>query len=274
MDIAILVATYNGEYRLPILLQSLENQTNKDWKIYVHDDGSTDATLNILEEYKKKYPDNFFVLGADVNHLGARDNFMWLLNHVEADYYMFCDEDDKWFPNKVDDSLNFLQQLEAENPGRPVCIHTDLAVCDSLYNKTHDSLWKLSRVIPSWQETPEHLLIANCVTGCTMMFNHKVKELALNMPDYVPMHDFWVAFETMKEGGVLSHLNKATMLYCQHGDNEVGANTVNAGYVARKILGIKNVFIANCDQYKLAKRLSGMGVVRFLWLKLVFELKR
>ena len=54
---AILLATYNGEKYLPAQLDSLFSQTDSDWALYVHDDGSNDATCDILSRYREKYPE-------------------------------------------------------------------------------------------------------------------------------------------------------------------------------------------------------------------------
>lgn len=274
MEIAILLATYNGTQRLPRLLDSILKQTNQDWVIYAHDDGSSDGTVELLDQFAADHPGKLKVLGRDVAHLGAKDNFMWLLDHVKSDYYMFCDEDDLWLPEKIQCTLDKLQQLEQQNPHKAVCVHTDLAVCDGDYKETHPSLWKLSKVIPQWQEHPDRLLIANCVTGCTMMFNNQSRVLALPMPDFVPMHDMWVAYQTMAQGGVLSHVDKQTMLYCQHGDNEVGAVNAGGSYVVSKLMSLKRVWRANVEQYRIANKLRNMSVLKFVCIKFMFEFKR
>lgn len=274
MEIAILLATYNGFQRLPRLLDSLLNQEYQDWTIYAHDDGSTDGSVSLLEKFAEEHPGKLTLLGRDVAHLGAKGNFMWLLEHVESHYYMFCDEDDLWLPEKIQVTFQLLSRLEAEHPNQPVCVHTDLTVCDGNYNVIHPSLWRFSKVVPAWQEHPDRLLVANCVTGCTMMFNNRVRQLALPMPDYVPMHDLWVAYQTLANGGVLAHLDKPTMLYCQHGDNEVGANNVGCGYVFGKLKNLKRVWKSNVEQYIIAKKLRNMSVLRFLSIKFMFELKR
>lgn len=51
--IDILLATYNGEKYLREQLISIENQTYKNWYLIVRDDGSSDDTVNILENFKK-----------------------------------------------------------------------------------------------------------------------------------------------------------------------------------------------------------------------------
>ena len=55
MKVAILLATYNGEKYLRAQLDSLYAQSYRDWKLYVNDDGSTDGTLTILQEYAQSY---------------------------------------------------------------------------------------------------------------------------------------------------------------------------------------------------------------------------
>lgn len=82
---AILLATYNGAHYLREQIESIYTQTYQDWTLYVHDDGSTDGTQEILAEYAKTKA-NFVVLDYPSQH-GAKANFMSLLKMVEASYY-------------------------------------------------------------------------------------------------------------------------------------------------------------------------------------------
>ena len=56
-EIVILLATYNGEKYIRQQLKSLFEQTNQNFRLVVHDDGSSDATAEIINEYRDKYPD-------------------------------------------------------------------------------------------------------------------------------------------------------------------------------------------------------------------------
>ena len=47
----ILLATYNGARYLPELLASLEAQTFRDWRLIVRDDGSSDGSLTLVEDW-------------------------------------------------------------------------------------------------------------------------------------------------------------------------------------------------------------------------------
>ena len=53
--IDILLATYNGEKYVRSQLDSILNQTEKNFRILIRDDGSTDNTIQILREYESKY---------------------------------------------------------------------------------------------------------------------------------------------------------------------------------------------------------------------------
>ena len=61
-NIAILMATYNGERYLKEQINSLLAQTYQDWHLYVHDDGSADNTVTIVKDYAKHYPDKVTLL--------------------------------------------------------------------------------------------------------------------------------------------------------------------------------------------------------------------
>ncbi|HOV15546.1 MAG TPA: glycosyltransferase, partial [Spirochaetota bacterium] len=111
--INILMSTYNGEKYLKEQLDSLLNQTYKNIKIYIRDDGSSDNTLNILKEYNKENKINLFV----GENIGFVKSFFWLIkNSDNADYYSFSDQDDVWFPGKLEKAINLLNKYDSQIP--------------------------------------------------------------------------------------------------------------------------------------------------------------
>jgi len=92
--IEILLATYNGEKFLQEQLDSILHQTFQDWRIVAHDDGSTDATLEILQQFQLEHPSKIHILDDGLSFGSARDNFEHLMKHAAADYIMLCDQDD------------------------------------------------------------------------------------------------------------------------------------------------------------------------------------
>lgn len=273
MEVAILLATYNSGERLRIQLDSIINQTFKDWNLYIHDDGSSDDTIKIINQYQIK-DERIILLHDNYKGKGAKGSFFWLLNNCEANYYMFCDHDDLWLPHKIEISLSAIHAEATKYPQKAICYHTDLAVCDNYYNILAASLWEQSRIKPKVLEQFKYLQIFNCVTGCTMIFNQKAKEAALPFNLKAPMHDWWIAYSVLRNNGILKHINKSTILYCQHGTNEVGAINANTQFFINKIKNLRDVYKKNKQHFLLLKELGTMNLTKFLINKIRYEFIR
>lgn len=112
-SVNILVATYNGEKYFDELMQSLLKQTYSNIKIFILDDGSKDNTKNIITKYLS---DKVKLIPNDKN-LGYPFSFYKLITDCEpADYYCLCDQDDVWYPDKVEKSIKILEQYNNQLP--------------------------------------------------------------------------------------------------------------------------------------------------------------
>ena len=100
MKIDILMATYNGEKYLREQIDSILNQTFKDFNLIICDDCSKDSTWQILEEYQKK--DSRIKIIKNEKNLGYNKNFEKLLSFVKSDYFMLSDQDDFWLEIESD----------------------------------------------------------------------------------------------------------------------------------------------------------------------------
>ena len=140
--VSILLATYNGEKFLIEQLNSIINQSYEDWTLYIHDDGSSDGTIAIINQYCDQY-ENIIYLPDLIVHRGAAQSFMCLLEQVNADYYMFCDQDDVWLPYKIEKTYIAMQEKPVDSP---VLIFSDLVVVDSDLNIINKSFWFYSKI--------------------------------------------------------------------------------------------------------------------------------
>lgn len=231
MKVAVLLATYNGEKYLVAQLDSLLNQTYDNFLVYYHDDGSTDSTLSILHQYECDFPGKFKEVDAPL-HQGPKENFMSLLQAVDADYYMFCDQDDVWNSDKIEKTLERMLSIEEECPSKPVLIHTDLEVVDSNLNTIHDSFWKWKRFHVDISKHFNFMPQGHIVTGCTVMINNSCKEYALPISPNAMMHDEWLGLIAAKYGRC-ENLKYASMKYRQHENNvcSAGGNVGKSRYI-------------------------------------------
>lgn len=101
LSISVAMATFNGALHLDEQLADLANQSVLPTELVVCDDGSTDRTLNILERFAANAP---FTVHTHRNseRLGYRANFMKTAGLCSSDLIAFCDQDDRWTPNKLE----------------------------------------------------------------------------------------------------------------------------------------------------------------------------
>lgn len=273
MYIAVLLSTYNGENYLRIQLDSILSQTNKAIRVYIRDDGSTDSTLAIIEEYAKRYPSRITFLQDSSRNLGPAKSFMKLLVEVKADYYFFCDQDDKWKEDKVERTLSFLQKIEDENPGKPVLVHTDAEIVDQNLKPLYHSLWKRMRVHPKRLDNKWMTAVCYTITGCTMAINNAAKQVSIPMPSNAHMHDHWIAYKVSLMGKVRP-LNYASMLYRQHQSNAVGITETGTKERINKLTSLNHTIYS---YYAIAKFHSKNGygsIMKWFFFKMVFFIIR
>lgn len=105
--VQVLMSAYNGEKHISRQIESILNQQNVLTTLLIRDDGSSDHTYRIIEEYSKKYPDRIQILSG--TNIGYRKSFLSLFSHLEeADYYAYADQDDIWKPDKVISAIKCL----------------------------------------------------------------------------------------------------------------------------------------------------------------------
>ena len=136
------MSAYNGANYIRTQIDSLLSQTYKDFEVYIRVDGSADGTTEIVDEYANRFPDKIKHVDINGENLGCGQSFMWLLEHTEADYYMYCDQDDVWLKQKVELSFEQMKRQETACQGKPVIVYTDLYVTDAALNITNGSFWQ------------------------------------------------------------------------------------------------------------------------------------
>lgn len=220
--IDILMAVYNGEKYLTEQIESILSQTFYDWQLFICDDCSSDRSFQIAREYEKKYPEKIKAFRNDKPTGSAQANFMNMLPLAKAEYIMFSDQDDFWLPEKIQVTFNKMKEAENKHGNVPLLVHTELTVADESLGVLHERFTAFQGLDPQ-KKSLNSILAQNNVTGCTMMINRPLLEIAADAdPDDMLMHDWWFALTAAAFGGI-EFVPVPTVKYRQHGNNQLGA---------------------------------------------------
>jgi len=256
--ISILLTTFNSELFLEEQLNSIINQNYSNWILYIRDDNSTDYTKEIIRKYEEEYK-NIVYLKDFEEKRGATMSFLWLLTKVESDYYMFCDHDDVWLPNKIQLTLDKMLESDIDGNQIPIIIHTDLVVVDKNLNLISDSFWKYSN-LDITDVSYNNLAHKNCITGCTMMINNTAKKL-INIEENINFpHDSWIGLLVSYNNGIILSLDTPTILYRQHENNLIGI------YKKKSIL---TIIEENIKRFKVLNKINNYSFFQYIKLKFV-----
>ena len=106
-EITVFMSTYNGSRYLRDQINSILNQEGVHVKLVVRDDGSSDETLDVLNEYAGK-----IVVISGIN-IGCEKSFLELLySNFKSKYYAFADQDDIWVSDKLKTAIEKIRDDE------------------------------------------------------------------------------------------------------------------------------------------------------------------
>ena len=194
MIFEILISTYNGEEFIKMQLESIINQSYKNWKISIADDFSNDQTLKIIQEYSNK--DKRINYYKNKKKLGPLISFYKLLKKSNSDYVVFCDQDDIWVPNKLEKIFQYINKSKKQIV---FGIHNGkFLVKDKTFLKFQNRYIKNKEII--FTKKPNlsfiNLLFSNKVIGCMSFGNCKLLKKIINKK--IPINkgiflDYWIA---------------------------------------------------------------------------------
>lgn len=206
--IIVLLSTYNGRRYICEQIDSLLKQKEVDIQIIVRDDGSTDGTHEILDEYQKC---GILTWYAGANLRPAKSFMNLLKNAPISEYYAFCDQDDIWMPEKLNVAIEKIKNTQG-----PAMYCSDTLMVDS-------SLKIIRQAGIHADGTLVESLITNPVTGCTMVFNKALRDIVIQyIPETIDMHDWWIYRICMAIGGFFYFDPTPHIKYRQHENNVIG----------------------------------------------------
>lgn len=231
--ISVALCTYNGAAYLEVQLLSILRQSLRPDEIVVSDDGSTDATLAVLERVVEAWraEDSTHVIDLVVLRntaaLGVTANFEQALAACSGDLIALCDQDDRWRPGRV-------ERMVAEFTARPALqmLHADARLVDSEGRSLGGTLFHTLGVsdadrasVHAGQAITAYLR-RNIVTGATMMVRRALVDRSRPFPA-AWVHDEWMAMVAASTG-LVDLLDEPVTDYRQHGGNQIGVTTLDA----------------------------------------------
>lgn len=204
--IDILLATYNGARYLSQQIHSLLTQTYVHWNLFVHDDGSSDATREILDYYAS-VDSRIHIIDEGKVLKSASENFMYLLQFSTSDFCICCDQDDIWFENKLQVLYDAIKDRDQKIPQ---------AVYGNGYMYYSDQGRVEGRSVLKAPERLEDILFLNGgIQGCAILFNRAMRDLCLDRPSFVVMHDHLFTLVALTFGE-FTYVDRFLMLYRRH----------------------------------------------------------
>ena len=209
--IQILLSTYNGEKYLREQLDSYIALENFDEvKVLIRDDGSTDGTLEILNEYKDKY--GFEIIEGKNVGLNASMYELMKLRDTNCYYFSFSDQDDVWLKDKLTRGISALEKYGTSPALYVACSH----LTDSDLNITGHTF------IPKRPLTFYNAMIQNVCPGHAQICNRALAEkIDGRYSEYMMVFDYWVYLIASAVGEVVFD-PEPTTYYRQHGLNSIG----------------------------------------------------
>lgn len=238
MNVVVILSTFNGEKYIEAQLDSILKQKHPCRWLLIRDDGSCDKTLALLQAYQDRYPQIHLLEGITGN-LGVQRSYALLLKEARmknADYVLFADQDDVWFPDKIEKILGALLALKAVN--KPALAFSDVTVVDSQLRTLHRSYEKSQQLKLSQKKALDlKTLLSYCpILACTMIINRELLDQLMTIPPEKMLVDKWALLLAVTEG-VVHYLPEPTLLYRQHDRNVSGG----LHGIKRKLWSLKNI---------------------------------
>jgi glycosyltransferase involved in cell wall biosynthesis len=225
--IAICMATFEPDPALfRAQVESVRGQTDRNWVCVISDDGSRPEHRARIEELIAGDPR--FVLSASERRLGFYRNFERALGlaPAEAELVALCDQDDRWFPEKLEVLRGAL--------GGCGLVYSDQRLVDASGRVLRETLWA-GRSNNHTDLTS--MLVANTITGAATLMRRELADLALPFPDPpgLQFHDHWLGLVALAAGDV-AYVDRPLYDYVQHGGAFFGAVTHGTAPAARRRL--------------------------------------
>lgn len=214
--ISVVLASYNGEKYIREQLESILCQLPKKAEVIVSDDGSSDSTREIVQEFSVADPRVHLVDGPKKGIKKNVENGIrqtQLYQNSMQGYLFLADQDDVWMNNKVEKVLNSFKSTGAD-----LVIHDAEVVNGDMTKVLMSSYFEYRRS----HKGILYNIFRNTYVGCCMAFKSSCIPLFLPIPDHIEMHDQWIGICNEIRGGKVEFLRENLLRYRRHENTMTG----------------------------------------------------
>lgn len=209
--VSIITPSYNSEKYIAATINSVINQTYKDWELIIVDDASIDNTHNIVSVFCKK--DHRIKIIKQQKNVGAGVSRNVGINAAKGSYIAFLDSDDIWKPNKLETQIACMNSQNA-------------AICFSSYeliNEEGEPLHKIIEALPKLSYKKQ--LKCNYIGNLTGMYNVDAVG-KMYMPEIKKRQDWIMWLNAIKKGGPAIGI-KTSLAYYRVRKDSISSNKLN-----------------------------------------------
>ena len=226
--VAICMASYEPPMDLfRRQLESIRSQTHRNWVCIISDDCSSPASFAAIQE--EVADDPRFIVSRSPRRLGFYLNFerALSLSAHNADYIALADQDDRWYPEKLETLVQAIGSAQLVYSDARVIGHDDAVLSQTYWSKRHNNHSDILSV-----------LVANSVTGAASLFRRELLDYVLPFPpsQFAHFHDHWIALTALAVGEI-AFLDRPLYDYVQHDSAALGHAEANRMVGMRERLG-------------------------------------
>ena len=157
--VSIITPTFNSQEFIKQSIDSILDQTYKNWELVLVDDASTDNTIKVINSYISKHPNIYLIKNTTNQGAGVSRNKG--IKAAKGDFIAFLDADDLWLPHKLETQIELM-------------LKNNLDVCFSSYDLMDEVGNKLNKKVNALPVlTYKKLLKSNYVGNLTGIYNCK-----------------------------------------------------------------------------------------------------
>lgn len=198
--ISVVITTYNSELTIAQAIQSVINQSYKNFEILVFDDLSNDNTTQIVEFIKSTSINKINLFIAQKNNGGPAFGRNWGIANSKGKYVCFLDADDYWFSDKLETQVNFME-------------NNDYAICSSNAKMNEFNTFP----VLSGDYKLFHMIFRNKIILSSSILNLrfiKDKKIIFNTShDFIGVEDYDFFLRIMLNNGKLRVLSHQLIFY-------------------------------------------------------------